>query len=404
MKTIAWPLEPVEVMKVLRTIQFRHFKWDIFHRGDISILPDALVLTDDEHRFLVDTARRVWAALRKVEDQVCDDAELLDTLAVPEPLHQPIIDQRHDHPRVTRCDFHLTDDGRWVISEFNDDVPSGFSEAAGLAQVLSDERWARRFDGLGFRGDLREALQNSFAPWSNVGLIHATGYSEDLQHAALVERWLEDNGHTTVLGSPANLRVEDGQAFVFDTPVDAIFRYYPGEWLGDLPNADDWNQAAEFLPMMNPLSALASQSKRFYAAFNEHDDIELDDADRALLDEFLPGSVYLSTLTPEEVLNNPKRWVLKGAFGRMGDTVRIGPLMPKDKWKKAVHDAFDVPHIVVAQRRFDTAPLWTTRGMGYATVGVYLVDGEFAGYFSRIDKGPLIDYDSFHVPTLVEIS
>ncbi len=400
METMAWPMESGEVMRVLRAIQFDHFKWDIFHRGDTSILPDALVLSGEEHRRLVDVAEGVWAALREVEDVVRRDVSLLDAVGVPQRLREPMGDQREDNPRVTRCDFHLTDKGRWVISEFNDDVPSGFGEATGLARVLADN-WGDRFEGLTFKGDLRKAIVDSFARWPTVGLIHATGHSEDLQHVALVADWLESAGHDTVLGSPANLRVDGDQAYLFDTPVDAIFRYYPGEWLGDLPNGGDWLETPAFLPSMNPFSAIASQSKRFYAVWNEHD-ISLSATARERLDEHLPTSVYLSSLSPEEVLQNPKRWVLKGTFGRMGRTVRIGPLMPKDKWKQAVDEAFSSPQVVAAQKRFDTAPVWTTRGMGYATVGVYLVDGAFAGYFSRIDKGPLIDYDSWHVPTLVK--
>ena len=402
MKTMAWPMEPDDVMRVLRAIQFKHFKWDIFHRGDTSILPEALILSEQEHQTLVEAAEQVWAALREVEDVVCQDPSLMEAVAVPQTLREAILQQREHNPRVTRCDFHLTEKGQWVISEFNDDVPSGFAECTGLAQVLSED-WADRFEGLSFKGDLRGAIEESLKPWETIGFVHATGYSEDLQHVALVERWLEEAGHDTVIGSPANFRVEGDQGFVFDAPVDAIFRYYPGEWLADLPNVEDWAQAAPHVPMMNPLSALASQSKRFYASWKEHD-ITLSDKGRAWLEEYLPPSLYLSRLNADEVLANPKRWVLKGAFGRMGKTVRIGPLMPKEKWEKAVKEAFHAPHIVVAQQRFDTAPLWTSRGMGYATVGIYLVDGCFAGYFSRIDKGPLIDYDSWHVPTLVEIS
>ena len=401
MRTMAWPMEPDEVMRVLRAIQFRYFKWDIFHRGDTSIMPDALVLSPQEHQMLVDTAQSVWAALREVEDAVRKDVELLEAVAVPETLRQAIVEQRPHNPRVTRCDFHLTEKGRWVISEFNDDVPSGFGEAVGLAQELP-RQFSDRFQGLRFAGDLQGAIVDSLSEWKSIGFIHATGYSEDLQHVALVEEWLRQAGHDTAIGSPANMHVEEGQAFVFDSPVDAIFRYYPGEWLAELPNVGDWTEAAQFLPVMNPLSALASQSKRFYAVWNEHD-IELSQATRSLLEKYLPPSVYLTSLTRREVLKNPKRWVLKGSFGRMGKTVRIGPLMPKPKWEKAVREAFDAPQIVAAQKRFDTAPLWTSKGMGYATVGVYLVDGQFAGYFSRIDKGPLIHYDSFHVPTLVEI-
>ena len=402
MKTMAWPMEPNEVMRALRALQFKHGKWDIFHRGDTSILPEAIVLSDEEHRTLVEAAENTWSALRNIEDVVRRDMSMLKAVAVPESLRQATVTQREDNPRVTRCDFHLTEKGRWKISEFNDDDPSGFPESTGLAQVLT-EGWGDRFANLRFAGDLRAAVVDSLSSWPTIGCIHATGYSQDLQHTALVEQWLQEAGHDTVLGSPSNFRVEDEQAFVFDTPVDAIFRYYPGEWLAEVPNVDDWARAAAFLPTMNPLSALALQSKRFYACWTEHD-IAVPDAARKLLDKYLPESVYLGRLTPEEILKNPKTWVLKGAFGRTGDKVRIGPLMPKDKWKKAVEKAFQSPETVVAQKRFETAPLWTSRGLGYATVGVYLVDGEFAGYFSRIDKGPLINYDSWHVPTLVEIS
>ncbi|MFU8805670.1 MAG: glutathionylspermidine synthase family protein [Bradymonadaceae bacterium] len=402
MRTMAWPMEPYEVVEVFKAIQFAHFKWDIFHRGDSSILPEALVLTAGEHQKLVEAAEGVWAGLREVEAVVRRDADLLDAVAVPATLTQAIVEQRDDHPRVTRCDFHLTTDGGWMISEFNDDVPSGYAECTGLAAVLMED-WSERFEGLEFKGDLRGQTLDSLKPWSSIGLVHATAYSEDLQHVALVEEWLKKVGHTTILGSPANLSVEGEQTYLFDTPIDALFRYFPGEWIGDLPNFEDWSRAARTLPMMNPLSALASQSKRFYATWSEHE-IPLSEEASGWLDAHIPPSRYLGSMSKEEVFSNPEKWVLKGAFGRMGNTVRIGPLLSEADWKKAVDEAFDVPRVVVAQERFETAALWTSKGLGYATVGVYLVDGRFAGYFSRIDKGPLIDYDSWHVPTLVEIS
>ncbi len=399
MDTIAWPLEAEETMEVLRAIQFRYFKWDIFHRGDTSIIPDALVLSEEEHQFLVDAAQSTYAALTAVEDQVASSPELLDLVGVPQPLHDLIQEQAPGSPRVTRCDFHLTHDGRWMISEFNSDDTAGFAESHGLAKVLG-EQWGARFPGLSFRGNLQTKITDSFAPYDRVGLLHATGHSEDLQHAALVESWLQEAGHDTVLGSPSNLTVDDGQVRVLETPVDALFRYYPGEWLVDLANFDAWAQAAPRLPSMNPLSAVASHSKRFYALW-QHGYVDLDDAARATLDRFFPPSRLLENMAPKDILQHPDRWVLKAAYGRTGDTVRIGPLMPKPRWEEAVDKAFEQAPNIVAQRRFEMLPMWTTRGLSYPTVGLFLVDGDFAGYFSRVDRGPLIGYDSWHVPTLV---
>lgn len=400
METMAWPLEPEEAMWVFRSIQFTSFKWDIFHRGDTSILTDALILTAEQHNKAVEIAEGVWAALRKVEHQACQNRGFLKDLAVPEGLHDAILEQRVENPRVTRCDLHLTEGGEWMISEFNDDVPSGFGECTGLNEAL-ETHFKDRFAGLEFRGDLRKALVDSFGTDQSIGLVHASGYSEDLQHVALVAEWLKQEGKETTIGSPSNLEVREGKAYLFEEPIDALFRYFPGEWLSDLPNSEAWKESAAFLPSMNPLSALASQSKRFYALFNERE-IHLKEEERELLHAHIPYSLFLSSVKKEEVLQQPEKWVLKGSFGRMGNTVRIGPLMPKEKWEKAVEEAYEVSYVVAAQRRFDTRSVWTTRGMGYPTLGVYLVDGKFAGYFSRIDKGPLIHYDSWHVPTLVK--
>ncbi len=399
MDTLAWPMEAEETMQVLRSIQFKYFKWDIFHRGDTSIIPDALVLTDDEHRYLVDAAESSYAALMEVESQVASDPDLLDLVGVPQALHDPILRQPDDHPRVTRCDFHLTARGQWMISEFNSDDTAGFAESYGLAQVLGNQ-WRQRFKGLGFRGDLRRAICDSFQDYPRIGLLHATAYSEDLQHVALVERWLQDEGHDTVIGAPSNLSMVDDQPHVLDSPVDAVFRYYPGEWLVNLPNFDAWQAASPKLASMNPLSAVASHSKRCYALW-QGDAVSLSDEARSTLNRFFPPSQLLEDLDRAEILNNPNRWVLKGAYGRTGDTVRIGPLMPKEAWTKAVNEAFDQPQNIVAQKRFEMMPMWTSRGLSYPTVGVFLVDGKFAGYFSRVDRGPLIGYDSWHVPTLV---
>lgn len=402
MRTMAWPLMAEEVESVFRSIQFAYMKWDVYHRGDTSMLPEALVLSEEEHAELVSAAETVWAALRVVEAAIRTDADALARIGVPDGLIPMVLAQRPDGPRVTRCDLHRTPDGRWLISEFNDDVPSGFGECAGLAAVLQDA-YGDRFAGLTFRGDLRRRLVEAFAPWRRVGLVCATAYSEDVQHVGLVQKWLDEAGHETLLGSPANLGIVRGEPCLFEQPIDALFRYFPGEWIAELPNAAAWAECAPVLPMMNPLSALASQSKRFYAEWEDCAACD-DPAHRQALARYLPRTVPVDALDRASLIGEQGRWVLKGAFGRMGNTVHIGALMNAPDWSRVVDAALAAPGEHAAQERFQTAPVWTARGMCYPTVGVYLVDGRFAGHFSRVGKSPLIDGDSWHVPTLVAVS
>jgi glutathionylspermidine synthase len=401
MRTLAWPLEGEEFASALSALRFGHCKWDLYQRGKRSILPDAIVLSAAEHDTLVSVSEGLWRSLRAIEEAACADPEALDLLGVPPELFGALARQRAGHPRVSRCDFHRTVDGSFAISEFNEDVPSGFIESVGIQTVLAAE-WAERFAGLRFAGDLRAALVAALSPHPRVGMIFPTAYSEDLQHVAAVAGWLEAAGHATVLGSPANLVMEGEVATLFGEPVDALFRCFPGEWIAALPNVADWERACAAVPMMNPLSALVAQSKRFYALAADPR-WPVADETRALLATYLGASLHLEAVPRETLLAERERWVLKGAFGRMGDSVCIGSELEPAQWERALDAAFVEPGRFAVQERFDTAPMWFSDGIGYATIGAFLVDGRFCGYFSRVAKTPLIGYEAGHVATLVEV-
>jgi hypothetical protein len=52
----------------------------------------------------------------------------------------------------------------------------------------------------------------------------------------ILERWLREAGHRTVLGSPAHLSRGWRRPRVLGTAIDAAFRFYPAEWMPRLPN------------------------------------------------------------------------------------------------------------------------------------------------------------------------
>ena len=400
MRTLPWPLADDEVSAVYRRLRRDFCKWDIYHRGQSNLLPDVLVLGQQEHKLLVNAAREVWLALRELEARVVESPQVLAALGVPETLVPLLAEAGPASPRITRCDFHLAAGGQWLISEFNEDGPGGYAEAHGLGEVLAGD-WGERFPGLATAGNLRRALVDTLQPYGRIGLVYPTAYTEDLQQIALIADWLRADSLEAVTGSPANLVFDGDQAMMFDQPVDALFRYYPGDWIGELPNLDAWEKAARSLPMVNNLAALAAQSKRFYAAADHHG-LGLSEASRNTLARWLPMSRYLEPALKSQLLAERSQWVLKRAFGRMGDSVRLGIAHSPTAWEAVVEQALSDPEPHAIQARFDAAPLWFSTGLGYATIGLFLVDGHFAGYYSRVSPYPLINYDACHVATLVE--
>src|SRR5690606_7556510 len=120
---------------------------------------------------------------------------------------------------LTRYDLFPSDDGRWMVSEFNEDVPGGFNESV-IPSLLGDPG-----PTLCWEGDLRASFVDAFRPYSTVALLYATAFSEDLQHMLILERWLTAAGHRTILGSPAHLHRRFRRPRILGTPIDAAFRF-----------------------------------------------------------------------------------------------------------------------------------------------------------------------------------
>lgn len=383
-----------EWAEALRALRFRHFKWDVHACGTCLVLPETLVLPRSLHAEAVRIAEDLHGALGRFEQRVRADRAALRRLAIPEALHPLIAAERHTTLQIARYDLFPTEDGRWMVSEFNEDVPGGFNEAE-LPRLLGAPG-----DGLAWEGDLRAHFLDALRPFENVALLYATAFSEDLQHMLILERWLAEAGHRTVLGSPAHLRRGLRRPRVLGTPIDAAVRFYPAEWMPRLPNLKTWLRLGPDLPMMNPVHRLVRQSKTMFALWREA--AYLDPQDRALLDRHVPHTEPFDATRLDAYRAERERWVIKRAFGRMGDSVVIGALVTEAAWAEALAEAARQPGEFCVQERFAVQPVAFESGPLYPALGVFLVNGRFAGYYSRASRSPLTTHEAFHVGTAVE--
>ncbi|HXV85117.1 MAG TPA: glutathionylspermidine synthase family protein [Gemmatimonadales bacterium] len=379
---------------LLRALRFQYFKWDTYACGGCLVLPEAMVLSPQAHAQVIGIVEALHAALVRFERQARREPDTLRRLGIPEALY-PLIAREEERPLgLARYDLFLTEDDRWMVSEFNEDVPGGFNEAVGLPDLLPPG------PGAAWAGDLRAGVLDALAAYDAVALLYATGFSEDLQHMLLLERWLQDAGHATVLGSVAHLTRGFRRPRILGVPVDAAFRFYPGEWMPRLPNLATWLKLGPGLPMMNPLRHLIRQSKTVFAWWREHPGTSA--ADRALVERHCPRTVPFSAAAATSARSERERWVLKRAFGRMGDAVVMGMLVSEQEWDLAVAEAARAPGEWCFQERFSVRPLEFEAGMLYPAVGAFVVNGRFAGYYSRAAERPLITHQAYHVGTLVQ--
>jgi glutathionylspermidine synthase len=385
-------LEPDAFHEIRRSLVLQSCKWDP-QVGDIETISRfPLFLCRKHWRWLAETARLLTAELMAAERELIARPELHRGLGLPRSIRSVLrsISQTDSVPcpaRILRFDFHWTDEG-WRISEVNSDVPGGFTEASTLSRLF-----AKYFPSARPAGDpgqlWADAMARSIGPEQLVALLAASGFVEDQQVVNYLERLLIDRGVRTRRTTPDYIQWRDGIACLGE-PLGAIVRFYQAEWLN--ARRDRCMFTGGRTPIVNPGSAILTESKRFPLTWDE-------------LTTPLPTWRRLlpETRDPRDVSwQNDEQWLVKSAFCNTGDSVGIRSLLTDRQWGSLLRRVWLKPRGWIAQRRFAIAPISTHVGVVFPCIGVYTINGEPAGIYGRYSRTQLVDFAAVDVAVLIE--
>lgn len=382
------PLSDDASLELRRLVIFTCGKWDP-QCQDVPVLARfPIVITRATWDDLAEAAEALDAEALEAEREILARPDLHAHLGLPRAIRR-ILPRAcvTDSPRCTRFDFHLTTDG-WRISEANSDVPGGFIEGGAFPRVFS------QIGNLGPPvADPAEALVDAVLARTGprIALIHATAYTDDRQVMLHLARLFEQRGAEPVPLAPDRIYWNDNQPA--DTrPFDAIVRFFPAEWLPNLPRRARWQHFFDAgVPQTNPPTALLTQSKRFPLVWDQLA------APMRRWRELLP-----ETRDPRAI--NPKHedWILKPALGRVGDGIGMHGVNTPREWETIAHAARRCPRWWAAQRRFQALAIETSDGPRFPCLGVFVIDGHAAGIYARLAARPLIDARSQDVAVLLD--
>lgn len=230
-------------------------------------------------------------------------------------------------------------------------------------------------------------LTEGLPPNAQIGLVHATAYTDDRQAMVFLADKLKTLGFQSSLISPEQVQWKSGQAFIktewCDGRADLLVRYYPGEWLPNLPRQSSWHHflTESQTPISNPATALLTQSKRHPLVWDKLR---------------TPMPTWRKLLPPcAEIQDVPWKsdsdWLAKPALGRVGYGIGLRECLTDKEWSDICKQVRRYPHHWVAQRRFRIVPLSVPSGKGYPCLGIYTIDGKVAGAYGRMAARPLID-------------
>lgn len=363
-------------------------KWDQQYVDHPSLADYVITLDPAVYRQLASWASALAGELFRAEREILAHPDLLDLLALPRAIRRALRHQPIDEGRATRLcrfDFHPTENG-WQISEVNSDVPGGLLESDGMPALL-----AGAFDSTSLLPDTTSAYLDALLPDGPVphpvALVHATAYTDDRQVMLYLQREFEARGQQAILLSPDNLEWQKSGVLArtewYSGPVARIVRFYPAEWMANLPASCRWSESDGISDrwMSNPLSALISQSKAF----------------PLLWDRLEEPMTTWRQLLPEtrsfrrRMLLDQAGWVFKPILGRVGEGILLDGVGSRQSTRRHLLNAALYPRHWIAQRRF-RASSWSIDGQPHwPCLGLYTVDEKPAGIYARTARQPLID-------------
>jgi glutathionylspermidine synthase len=405
------PSDPLSDPSLRRALVERYLVWDAYVAGARRVDLHPLVLPRALHLRAVRAAEEVVRTVGDVAARAHDDASERARYGLPACVEALAAASRAsgDDALLARVDLLLGEDGEWRACEINADCPGGHNEALGLPALARAAGFAGSVDPTLVPGALVDRLAE-LARGKAVGLVHATAYAEDLQVCALLRRLLERRGVRALLVPPTAPRMRAGELVLRGEPLGALYRYFPAEYMEEQANLEDVVTAVRTgaVRTITSFSHIYAQSKLAFARAWTHEGSLPPEARRSLR-AYVPES-YAATAVPRETLLGERReWVIKRALGRVGDEVYVGELCGDAEWVGLVDEVLglcggDAPQTWIAQRFVRQRTIPTPWGDRYVTLGAYVLDGRFAGYFARITPESHVSHDALCVPVFAEAS
>jgi glutathionylspermidine synthase len=390
----------------------RYLIFDAYVAGARRVDIHPLVLSQEMHAAAVQTAEQVASTVGRVaHGGHSDPTERARYALSADSVRLAAASQESgDDASLVRVDLLLSEEGSWRACEINADCPGGHNESLGLPRLARAAGFEDGADPTHMLESLADRLVSLAArpgePTGVVALMYATAYAEDLQVCAILQRVLARKGTRAILVSPMAPRFDNGELRVGREIVRALYRYFPTEYMDGQSNVDGICRAIREgrVRTLSSFAHMFTQSKYSFARAWAHEPA-LEGHDRAVLREHVPVSFDVGSQPRDRLAAEREEWVLKRAYGRVGEEVFVGPLMAQEQWLEtldAVCSLRESGQSWIAQRFVRQRPVSTPWGDRFVTLGAYVLDGRFVGYFARVTPQSKVSHDALCLPVFVD--
>lgn len=397
--------DPLASRALFVELEQRWLVWDAWTHGRRRVDLHPLVLGRDAHAECVQVARDAWALVARAAERAAADPAERARYRLDDDVERLAAAAREagDLGALVRVDLLLRDDGRFVACEVNADCPGGHNEAMGLPRLARAAGLARHADPTSAAERLADRLVamsgGRGSPRGAIALLFATAYYEDLQVCALVERLVRERGGRALRVPPTALAAGARGLVVRGERVSTLYRFYPTEVMAGQANVAAIASATSRgeVASLSSFAVIHAQSKLAMArAFAR----EPEAAARVF-----PATTAFADIDGAALVRDRAGWVLKRDLSRVAEHVLVGDLLSDDAFTAALEDVAEAERegeTWIAQRFVPQRAIATPWGPRLVTLGVYLLDGAFVGYFARLSTSSRCSHDALVLPVFLE--
>ncbi len=372
--------------KVIERATFEYNFTGAYDNTEEYISLDSFILDRSVYEELQQASVKFCKVLDKTSKLIKGNFHMFfELLGIPEGLEEVVLNsETEEFCAIGRIDFAIDNDGRLKIFEFNSETPAGLVESIGISNIIKEElKLPYKDPNSNFKEDIKNILSKILGDFSkkkpikNIGFL-SSSYYEDLYTTNIVSEFCKELGEYKIItGNIYDLEVKDDKLYLYGTPLDSIYRYFPLDWFEEEEELKPCIKALNKNTfVINPTHTLITQSKAMFAVIYELMGKGFYTPEE---EEFIVRYIPYTCLEPNENLS--RDCVVKPYLSREGK----GVILSYEGIEKTIED-------VIFQDRVNISPveinkysyLKKEKAYGFPVVGVYVTGMKPSGIYTRI--------------------
>lgn len=375
--------------------------------GNLYMDVNALVLTQEEHNRILKAQSEVVKLFEAMQNLIQNQPELLEWLGIPKNLWNDVAKKKISNlTSYGRFDWMFDKSGDLQLLEFNAETPFGWKEASdyheGISKYYKDKfiNPNEKIKQLLKNSIKRSLLDQNIHPADRIAIIGDLMDEEEIETFDIIKKAIDSE--EIHIESITDLKSLDNKLYLdrghFLLPVDVLATFYSCEWMAEDEGANDFINALDddSIKLVNPSSTLILHSKGLFAliCYLYYEEGVLQEYAETI-ENYIPYTTFL-----EEEFKDDDKFVAKPLNHREGDGVEIRTSVSNIENDSLIYqdyiDSIELEY-PLADKDFNRK-----NELLKPTIGTYLLDNKFGGYYTRLAKEICNSEFAVFAPTFIE--